>query len=203
MSDENVIETSENGRYRVRLEIQQDSGSYNPRTEQDNVAHVVTVPTPGYIDVDKDGGPLADGWARLDGWSKGERVELFTRWARVYHDAVIVLDQPCRRGRTHEGTTALWYMLPEDIEREQIDRERAQKVIEGEIEEYRLWAAGEVYGWIIEKGVTWVRKGDAETTDGPDEMDTWEHVASCWGHIGRRWAEEAARIEFAHYRNAK
>jgi hypothetical protein len=53
--------------------------------------------------------------------------------------------------------------------------------------EIRAWRDGEVYGWIVEEQVIWHRAdGDS------GEMETWEHLDSCWGFYGRAWAEQNA-----------
>lgn len=65
--------------------------------------------------------------------------------------------------------------------------------------EYENWVNGEVYGWIVEKKVTW-RRVDT-TTDDPAYLETmtkWEHVDSCFGYYGddnylRDSAKEAMR----------
>lgn len=190
MTEMDVLETA--GRYRVRLVVQQDSESANPRTEQDcNLANVITPKGQRYIDVDKDGGPLAEGWKRIeDGYV--DAVPVFTRWARIFHGATVVEHRP------HDGAWSLWYVMPGKLAETTWP---AEKVIESEIKEYRAWAEGEVYGHIVEKNVTRIAR-DAEDRDDPeldDETTEWEHVDSCWGYIGREYAEEAAREAFAPY----
>jgi hypothetical protein len=48
-----------------------------------------------------------------------------------------------------------------------------------DMSEYRAWCEGDVWGWVVEKRVTW-------TTDEPDldDRDSWEHVDSRWGYYG-------------------
>lgn len=186
-----IVETSENGRYRVRLVLQRDSEAFNPRTNQDNLTHVITPAQQRYIDVDKNGGPLQYGWDYFS--TRPDSEKHFIRWARMVHGAVVVEDRP------HEGAWALWYMTPEQIAEAGTAPE---EVIAAEIKEYRAWAEGEVYSWIIEKAVEWVPKeGQVEDGDGtPDEMTTWEHVDSCGGYIGHEDAAQVAKEEFAAYR---
>jgi hypothetical protein len=184
-----VLETA--GRYRVRLEVQQDSVDSNPRTNQDcNLTNVITPTGQRYIDVDGDGGPLSDGWDRVAG--RDDAVEVFTRWAKVFHGAVVVEDRP------HDGAWSLWYMTPKNQAEIVTPVEEAIRL---EIEEYRLWAAGEVFGHVIEKSVTRIPRDpeDREDSELDDETQAWEHVDSCWGYIGREYAEEAAREAFAPY----
>lgn len=181
MSD--VVETA--GKYRVRAELMQDSAEFNPRTNQDcNLTNVITPKGQRYINVDEDGGPLADGWDRVAG--RDDAVEVFTRWARIFHGVTVVED------RAHDHAWALWYITPKNLAETTLT---AEKVIEAEIEEYRKWADGEVYGWVVEKDVTRVPKDpeDVEDPDIDDESRSWEHVDSCWGYLGRDDVEDAAR----------
>lgn len=176
-----VLETA--GKYRVRVEVQQDSESSNPRTEQDNLTNVITPTQQRYIDVDKDGGPLQYGWDYFS--TRADSEKLFIRWARMVHGITVVEDRP------HDGAWSFWYITPEKLAETTWP---AEKAIEAEIREYRMWAEGEVYGFIIEKSTHWVSEDH-----GGAEMDTWEHEDSCWGYIGRENVEDAAREVFAPY----
>lgn len=186
MTDEMVIETSEDKRFRVRLAQDQDAQS--PRRDSDCLlGHAVTVPHSDFEDVDEDGGPLADGWDRIK--DRDDAMELFTRWARIFHGAVTETFTP------YDGPKSVWYMLPEQI-KEVGPGTTPLKYLQDEIEEYRGWRDDEVYGWIIEKNVEWVPK------DGGDaSMSTWEQVedGSCWGYIGYDNAEDVAKDEFASF----
>ncbi|MBD3004584.1 hypothetical protein [Streptomyces sp. 5-10] len=181
---EMIVETSRDGRYRVRLEADQEP--VNPRRDYDHLAHVITVPGSRYLDVDPDGGPLQEGWDRIK--DRSDAPEVFARWAKIFHGAVIVEHTP------HEGPRSLWYLLPEDIQEIGNTPEEALKT---EIDEYQSWAEGDVWGFIVEKSVDWTRTDDEDET-----RTTWEMVDSCWGFIGYRYAEEAAREGFAAYLSA-
>jgi hypothetical protein len=187
MSD--VVETA--GKYRVRAVMMQDSAEFNPRSNQDcNLANVITPEGQRYIDVDEDGGPLAENWDRVA--ERDDAVEVFTRWARVFHGITVIEDRP------HDGARSLWYVTPENLKETTLT---ADKVVEAEIEEYRRWAEGEVYGWVVEKDVTRIPKDpeDAGDPDIDDESRAWEHVDSCWGYIGRENVEDAAREGLSQY----
>lgn len=171
------------GDLRVRLVVDQDAG--NPREEYDHLANVVTVPSREYLPVDKDGGPLADAWTELTNryrWS--DAVEIFERYARIYHGAVTLYDTPPR------DANAVWYLMPE-VAQETTDPEA---LLKAERDEYRAWAEGSVYGYIIERRTKWNR---ADGT--PGEMETWEHEDSLWGLLGYEYAEQTAREDFAGY----
>lgn len=181
-----ILETA--GKYRVRLEIDQDSGRFNPRKDYDHLANVITLKGQNYIDVDENGGPLQYGWDYFAG--RDNDVELFIRWARMVHGAVAIEENPV------EGARSIWYLMPEKAAESTWEPE---KVINSEIEEYRAWAEGEVYGYIIERSVTWVPKEDP---NGEVEMETWEEVeeGSCWGFVGYDYAKEAALEAFEPYK---
>ena len=58
------------------------------------------------------------------------------------------------------------------------------------LSEVRAWAEGEVFGYIVEKRVSYTKAYE----DGRDDVEDaeWEDVDSCWGFYGREWAEQAA-----------
>jgi hypothetical protein len=188
MTVTDIIETSSDGRYRLRLEP--DTDAHNPRTMYDNLTHVITLPDNYYADVDKDGGgPLEDGWRQIK--HRENAVELFTRWARIFHGAVAIEDRP------HDGPGTIWYLMPEAI----AEVTGPEECIRSELAEYRAWARGEVYGHIIEKAVTWKPVTDEHEDVIVGERTTWEEVTdgSCWGLITYEWAEREAREQFTAY----
>lgn len=195
-----VIETSGNGKYRVRLET--DQCPSNPRTDRDcNLANVITPKGQGYINVDEDGGPLQDGWDQFfeARESNDEAVKLFIGWARAFHDITVIEQRP------HNGAWSLWYVTPEKLEEATAT---AEEVIETEFGEYRSWAENDVYGVIVEKRIVLVPRDD-EDWDDPDlnldETDTWATVESFWGYVGHEYATSAAKETFEPYakENAK
>jgi hypothetical protein len=56
-----------------------------------------------------------------------------------------------------------------------------------DLSEWKSWVEGEVYYYVVEKSVPWVR---ADNEDGT--MKTWEDVDSCGGYYGYAWAKEEA-----------
>ncbi|MEU3050151.1 hypothetical protein ABZ705_27205 [Streptomyces sp. NPDC006984] len=179
-----IIATTDDGRFRVRLV--HDEYTTNPREDFDHLAHVITIDTHlgQYAPVDKTGGPLAEAWNRVsrDRW-KG--IETFTRWAGIFHNAIVIESRPPR------GPVSLWYLMRDDAEDLGM---LPEAYLDAERKEYEAWADGEVYGYIVEEAVDWVRTdGEAET------MSTWEEVDSCWGHYGYEWAAAEARRALAFY----
>lgn len=177
-----TLKVSDDGRFRVRLEVQE--GPANPRQEYDHLSHVITVDTlrGRYYDVDKESGPLGDGWDRIKGHN--HRVEIFERWARETHGAAVLHDSP------GEGAEAIWYLMPDQFG----EVSDPGEYLASERDEYRAWAAGEVYGYIIEQSATWTPKDG-----GDEEIVTWGRVDSCWGYIGYDYAKGAALEEFERY----
>lgn len=174
--DNDVVKVSDEGRFRVRLVGDEDCQT--PR-ESDSLSHVVTVPTFRYQNVDKTGGPLADGWDRIK--HRPDAMDLFERWARIFHGAVTLRDTPAGA-----GASAVWYVLPgEEYPND------PTAYLECEARAYRQWADGETYGWITEEIKFWT-DGDGGT------LATWEEVDSCWGLIGYDYARTAALEELAH-----
>jgi len=56
---------------------------------------------------------------------------------------------------------------------------------------YRAWCEGDVYGYVVERNVTWHREDDPNET-----MQTWESEDSCWGFYGYKYAKESALEAF-------
>jgi hypothetical protein len=179
MNDEMIIE--ESGSYRVRLEIEQ--GPVNPREDYDHDTYALTVPHSRYADV-AEPGPLVDEWDRIKG--RSDAVEIFTRWARNFHGAVVETHTPER------GPSSVWYMLPEQIKGVGTAPE---DVLRADIAEYQAWAEGDVFLYVIENAVDWKRE------DGMDgSARTWEEVHTLGTYYGREDAEKEAREAFKEYR---
>jgi hypothetical protein len=191
-----TIATTDDQRYRLRLV--QDTDAVNPRTDFDHLAHVITPKGQNYIDVDADGGPLQEVWNHYSAnHDDDDAVLLLTRYAHLHHGVRIIEDRP------HDGAWSLWYVMPGKAAESTATPEA---IIESEITEYRTWAEGEVYGYVIDKAVTWVPKeghGPEDDEDIPAERETWEEVDSCWGFIGYDYAKQAAKEAFATYRESK
>lgn len=181
-----ILKVSKNGQYRVRLVDDPFQGEVNPRTNRKTLCHAVTAPGTRFIDVDERPGPLSDGWDRVKGHRYDQAVKIFTRWARIFHGAVTLDDRP------HDGANAVWYMMPAQF----TETTDPAGYLKCERDEYRAWAAGEVYGFVIENSFTWT---PADGSDG--ELTTWGTEHDSYGYIGYSYAESAALDEFKHYDN--
>lgn len=171
-----VLATTLDGCFRARLVT--DSDARNPREEFTQHAHAITVDTRHgrYLPVDQDGGPLAAAFRRPG----RNPIAVFTRWARLFHGATVIDDNP------PEGARALWYMTGDEIKSARL--EAPQCVIEAEIRQYRAWAAGEVFGFVVEERARWTRDSD------PDEhRQTWEAVDGRYGFYDLADARAGAR----------
>ena len=173
----------------LRVRIVQDDDASNPREEYDHLGSVVSVPSARYHPVDRHGGELESAWHRLwDRYDSENGVEIFQRYARIYHGAHTLYD-------ANGSPEAVWYILPDAIAQEQISDPAA--LLAGERDEYRAWANGEVYGYVIERRVTWTAVDDPD--DQYPDHDTWEHIDSVFGYIGYEYAAESARLGYAHF----
>ncbi|MFI5942175.1 hypothetical protein ACIBCB_18220 [Streptomyces uncialis] len=173
------IVTSGDARFRARLVT--DEYATNPRENHDHLGYVITIDTHlgHYAPVDEDGGPLAQGWGRVS-WNRWKGVEIFTRWARIFHGAIVVESRP------PQGAVSLWYLMPEDAQDLGL---LPEAYLNAEREEYEAWAAGEAFGIIIEQSVDWRRADGRSGT-----LTTWAEVDSSWGYYGHCWAlTEACR----------
>lgn len=185
---------------RYRLRLVPHLYPENPRTAFDHLAHVVTVPHPNYLNVGPDEGPLGDAWRRIigerhrvHGAAERDAVEIFERYARIFHGARTLYDSP------YEGPSAVWYILPDGIAQLAAPSaehpDPAMACLQVERDEYRAWAEGDVWGYIIEVRETWVPVSQLGAPESErDTMQTWEEVpdGSCWGFYGYSYAEQEA-----------
>lgn len=187
MSDSSILETSDDGSLRVRLELDPypdepyddgaspllrlDRTSYGVRAE-----HVMAGGRP----LDQDG--QIEGAAQY--WQvtpSDDRWWLFEKYLRAFHGATQVESW-------HSGS--YWYVTYDSAAwREYAGTQPGS----ASMDEYRAWCEGDVWGYVVEERVTW-------HTDDPgyDDEDQWEDTEdSCFGFYGRDYAEERAREALA------
>ncbi|MGW1364799.1 hypothetical protein ACWCQP_46285 [Streptomyces chartreusis] len=181
-----VLDTTDDGRFRVRLVP--DKEARNPRADDTNLIHVITIDTyhGRNLPVDKNGGPLAAVWERLK-WNRWKGVDTFTRYVAVMHGGIVLESAP------QGGPRSLWYVTGEEAAA--IDGGLlTEAYVQAEMDEYEAWATGDVWSYIVEERVGWRRDDD------PDEaMQTWEHVDTCRGHYQTPYAQAQAREALAFY----
>jgi hypothetical protein len=171
-----VLETR--GDYRVKLEVEEgppepyDDGQ-SPLLRLDYRGH------PEHVDV---GTRPHDCDERIEEaaatWGADRDGDLLEKYLRAYHGVTQVV---------YYRNSSYTYITYDDARwREAVGAEPGS----ASLEEYKAWAEGEVFGWVVEKRVRWNR---AEPEDGPDDtMDTWEPEDSCGGFYGLDYAEKCA-----------
>lgn len=188
-----TLETTEDGRFRVVLEQDTDSGV----PEGGSAGHVYrcergTVDLLGTdYDTDREAGSIRH--AMVDALSRfGRDWDLVTRYLRMWHD-VVALDYLSRDYGEIVGivTRDLAESWGCDVD-----------TVTPELTEWEAWADGDVYGYVIEERVA--LSGHTSTGRGYRlERECWETVdyddSALWGLYGREYAEEAAREAWGHF----
>lgn len=164
----------------MRLSLHIDDDPHNPREEYERLDHMFTVDDP------KGSGPLADVWAECRDRTRYRRdaVTLFVRYCAQTGAAVTLVDSPPR-------DFDRVYYLPADQLHEVGD---PHTYLKAQADEYTAWADGDVWGYVIDREVTWHRADHESTVT----MITWDTVDSCWGFYGYEYAEKVAREAWQH-----
>lgn len=172
MSYSEVLETSADGRYRVKLVLDEcppepyDDGQ-SPLMRLDyrhgwSAEHVMATGRP--LDMDEYVEAAAERW--------GTDFDLLEKYLRAYHGATKV-------EAWHSGS--YWYITYDPAAwREHVGAPEGS----ADMSEYRTWCEGDVWGYVVEKRVTW-------RTDDPgyEDEDRWEDTGdSCWGYYGSEGA---------------
>lgn len=172
MSYEEILETSDDGRFRVKLVLDE----YPDEPYDDGQSPLLRIDTHGYghrgEHIMATGRPLDDDDAvenAIHHWATcpaDSDWQLFEKYLRAYFGVTTI-------ETWHSGS--YWYVTYDPARW----REWAGTP-EGSVDmsEYRAWCEGDVWGWVVEKNVTW------HTEDDFPDMATWEHVDSCWGYYG-------------------
>lgn len=198
MSDETVIQTSDDGKLRVRVEV--DAECESPVTSGDWWCVSVI-----YLD----GGPryygrmtaLHDPEGRLAKWEdlndrRGDPDAAFIRYMRIFHNVKVEevgVGSDFTRGLAWVERSELRRAGFDDVIAPAEDADPAAMIRSG-LAEYNAWAQGDCYGYVVEEQQMWA-KVDADGSMGDDleTRTTWEPVDSCGGFIGYDHAEGEAR----------
>ena len=126
----------------------------------------------------------------------GDDDDLFERYLRAFHGTTQVVwwDHPDGGDpRYVTFDTAVW-RDEMGLTAEHLAKNPDIKV--ASMGEWRSYVEGDVWGYVVEKCVTW-KPVDVDA-DEDVSMQTWEQVKdySLWGLYGREYAEEAAREAF-------
>ena len=178
------------------IKIIRDEFSSNPRKDYDHLGKMILFPNRDYISFNEFDDYVDardfEQTLRALAWNvtKADAVEddLIVSMEHVLrcvnkHYVIIPVDRDRYSGMSSRGLTVSesdtncdgFILFPvADLPKEGIDRDQAERYLEGEIEEYTAWAIGEAYGYVI------------EDRDG-NELD------SCWGFYGMDYAIESAK----------
>jgi len=199
------IEVTQN----YRLRIERDEDAVNPRLDRDGICTSYFV-LPSYDWRKMEPGQTWEGGVvnnhnslseairyffgatdRHAHWHNGRALRpfdattAFARWGRIFHGwdlGVVVSDG------------ILWYSDPELCER--WGATMGVETTRGEVEEYELWADGEVYGYVLEEATvvttTTVRKSDGKPVS-HGMYEDWRVIESVWGFYGQDEAEREGR----------
>lgn len=186
----------------LRVRIVHDENAESPRTAYDNVARFAfshrrydlgdNAKTLGFaLDMHR-----FDGWKEVESWLQAEVNPMVL--VRVYgydHGNLSLSTNPGGfMGEWDSGTVGFAYVTRENMEAlwgkadvaamtDEKRLERARKCIEGELECYEQYLAGDVWGYIVEEKKGCDHCGHSE----------WEELESCWGFYGGKDAEAEGR----------
>lgn len=129
-----------------------------------------------------------------DAWGHFGDLELVGRYLKMFHD-IVGFDWIDLGGRTFINVVTpadleTWGYA--DLETYRRDTGRACATY-GNLVEWEAWAEGEVYGYMVQRVVTWT-----PDTDQLEPRDEWEDTDdACFGFYGYDYAEEMAREALA------
>jgi hypothetical protein len=196
MSYEEILKTSDDGKYRVKLILDE----YADEPYDDGQSPLLRIRTGHYGDVRDVEHVMATGRPT----TSDDRIESaayqwgnpgsgnfrkFEKYLRAYYGT--------REIETwHSGD--YWFITYDTAEwRDYIGwtAENADRMPDHLVDasEYKAWCEGECYGYVIEENTLWRKDGDPD-----DTMESWEEVDDCWGFYGS-YATEAALEEFGAY----
>jgi len=168
MSYEEILQTR--GRFRVKLV--NDEYPHEPYDDGQSPLLQLDYSGHGYRadHVMATGRPLDDD-ARIEEAAErwGSQLELLEKYLRAYYGVTrIVMDSGITRGVT--------YITYDPVKWREHVGAPAGSV---DMSEWRAYCEGDVWGWVVEKLVSW-------HTDDPgyEDHDEWEHEDSCWGYYG-------------------
>jgi hypothetical protein len=180
MSHEEIIETSDDGMYRVKIIM--DEGAQEPY--DDGASPLLRIGWRyGAIDAQHIavGGRPAGSDHRIEyaaeryGAPSGSDWRTFEKYLRTFYGVV-------RIETWYSGD--YWYVTYDSAEWRDYTGAPAGSA---SMDEYKAWCNGECYGYTVEKKVLWQRQ------DNPEETTfTWEIEEACSGFYGDGYAREAA-----------
>jgi hypothetical protein len=181
MSYSETLETSDDGQYRVQL----IADEYADEPYDDGQSPLLRLETTGYgvraehvmatgrpVDDDARIEEAAQHWATTPADSDWPKFE---KYLRAYYGVTVIETW---------NSGSYWYVTYDPARWREYAGAPAGSV---DMSEYRAWCEGDVWGYAVERNVTWHRDDDPDTA-----MHTWETEDSCAGFYGRDYAEEEA-----------
>ena len=192
--DEQTI-TGTRFEYRARV-VQDTEPAIDPRKDYSNAGRIVALDADWRTERPQEDGP--DRYSRANAASILDAIQdhsfpVVSRWLRVFHGATVVLPlygllnglqagDPDAQDPA-DGYSGVTFDTPDsrvEICGDLIDpsaryssKDLAQitRALVADVDTYTAWAAGNVYGWIVERRPV-------------DSDDEWEDLDSVWGYIG-------------------
>lgn len=182
MSYEEILETTEDGQYRVKLVLDEyadepyDDGQ-SPLIQLDirysgtRAEHVMVGARP------------ADNDARIEEAAErwGSDFDKLEKYLRAYYGTSQVKTW-------HSGD--YWYITYDTAEWRDYTGAPENSV---SMDEWQAYCTGDVWGYVVERNVTWHSDENPSQT-----MQTWEEEDSCWGYYGYEWAKKSALEAFKY-----
>lgn len=188
--DEQTI-TGQQFEYRARV-VQDTEPAIDPRKDYSNAGRIVALDGDRWDQRPQEDGP--DRYSRANAASILDAIQdhsfpVVSRWLRVFHGATVVLPL---YGMLHglqagdpdaqnpaDGYSGVTFDTPQSrqdtIGEGLIPTEREvptmRAALVADVDTYTAWAAGNVYGWIVERRPV-------------DSGAEWEDLDSVWGYIG-------------------
>lgn len=155
----------------LRVRVFVDDSPLDPRAEFDHMGTMVMVG--GHNQIDTLEGDLV---APLTKLMRDYGFDAAARYLRVFHNSVVIqLDNDGILYGSRDKIRAEWLSAGADMPSD----DAITEWLEGEWKEYRAWAEGDVYGYVVERIVT-VHSASGDVCHYGD----WEEVESCWGFYG-------------------
>lgn len=196
--DEDVIE--EQGDWRVRLELDPDP----QQPDWDGQAFVLQVNGDPWsydrvepANDNSDSDTFVDAWNRFaERYSRADTLEIFERYVRIFHGTKSLVTWNLGITREYGYVAFDTAALREEWGiQEDYWTEHPETLAQSTLDEWRNWAEGDVYGYVVEKKDHWIKTKRDDERDYVEGFD-WVERDSCWGFSGREYAEQAAREAF-------
>lgn len=193
MSDFEIVEseTADDGTpFRAILKVDTDARDLNPRETGDAHVGVMFCLRDSRYGVPEEGDLKWD----LEDAIQDRKFPVVARWLRLFHGATVVLPLGHRGisvGKPDDDDDPGNYfgVIYDTPETRKVtgctDAESVRAALEGEVDEYRAWAEGEVFGVLVQQGTL--------TEDGNEEYDDDDSEDGAWGVIGDDYARSEAR----------